>query len=175
MIAFGSTRTTIMPANMQQPHRRLLVISNATCTGAELFREIRERADEAETEVLIVAPALTSRLHYWMLDLTEGIADAQARLTVSLERCAAAGIAARGALGDANPLQAIDDAMRVFHPDEIIIATHPPGRSNWLERDVVTQARQRFAIPITHVEVDSTTDSAHVVSAGSTSRSSPTR
>jgi GABA permease len=107
--------------------------------------------------------------------LTEGIADAQARLTVSLERCAAAGIAARGALGDANPLQAIDDAMRVFHPDEIIIATHPPGRSNWLERDVVTQARQRFAIPITHVEVDSTTDSAHVVSAGSTSRSSPTR
>ncbi len=164
-----------MSANPYQPHRRLLVISNATCTGAELFREIRERAEEADTEVLIVAPALTSRLHYWLLDLTEGIADAQARLAISLEHCGAAGITARGALGDANPLQAIDDAVRVFHPDEIIIATHPPGRSNWLERDVVTKARQRFAIPITHVEVDLTTDSAHVVSAGSTSRSSPPR
>jgi undecaprenyl-diphosphatase len=88
---------------------------------------------------------------------------AQQRLTVSLERLRAAGIPVRGAFGDADPLRAIDDAMRVFHPDEIIIATHPPGRSNWLERDVVAHARKRFDVPITHVEVDSTTNAAHVI------------
>ena len=57
-----------MPVSPQQPRHRLLVVSNATLTGAELFREIHLRADEADTEVLIVAPALTSRLHYFMSD-----------------------------------------------------------------------------------------------------------
>jgi len=152
-----------MSAAPPQPRHRLLVISNATLAGAELFREVRERADETDTEVLIVAPALTSRLHYWMSDFDDGVANAQARLERSLEHCAAAGITARGQLGDAHPLQAIDDAMRVFQPDEIIIATHPPGRSNWLEREVVTDARHRYRVPIVHVEVDSAHNDAHVV------------
>jgi hypothetical protein len=152
-----------MPATPRREKRRLLVVSNATLTGADLFREIHAHADAYDTEVLIVAPALSTRLHYWMSDFDDGVAKAQERLTRSLERCAAAGISARGLLGDANPLQAIDDTMRVFHPDDIIIATHPPGKSNWLERDVVAQARKWFPVPITHVEVDSATDSAHVV------------
>ena len=52
------------------------------------------------------------------------------------------------------PLQAVEDALRTFGADEIIISTHPEGRSNWLERDVVTKARERFTVPITHVIVD---------------------
>jgi nucleotide-binding universal stress UspA family protein len=163
MIAFGPKRTEAMPENAHQSHKRLLIISNVTVTGAELFDEIHKHAREADTEVLIVAPALISRLHWWMSDGDAGDVAAQERLTVSLERLRAAGIPARGAFGDADPLQAIDDAMRVFHPDEIIIATHPPGRSNWLERDVVVHARKRFDVPITHVEVDSTTNTAHVI------------
>src|SRR3974390_1219186 len=101
-----------MPASPRQPHRRLLVISNATLTGAELFREIRERADETDTEVLIVAPALTSRLHYWLMDFNDGVTGAQRRLATSLEHCAAAGIPARGQLGAPPPLPALDHAKR---------------------------------------------------------------
>jgi hypothetical protein len=37
----------------------------------------------------------------------------------------------------------------------IVIATHPGERSKWLERGDLTQAREWFAAPITHVEVDS--------------------
>ena len=55
---------------------------------------------------------------------------------------------------DADPLQAIEDAVRTFGPDEIIISTHPAGRSHWLERGIVAGARERFAVPITHVVVD---------------------
>ena len=50
----------------------------------------------------------------------------------------AAGIEARGEIGDGDPLQAIEDALRTFAPDELVISTHPEGRSNWLERGVVT-------------------------------------
>ena len=57
-------------------------------------------------------------------------------------------------MGDADPRQAIEDALRTFGADEIVISTRPEGRSNWLERGVVDSARQRFAVPITHVVVD---------------------
>ena len=48
----------------------------------------------------------------------------------------------------------MEDALRLFGADEIIISTHPEGRSHWLERGIVEAARERFAVPITHVVVD---------------------
>jgi GABA permease len=49
---------------------------------------------------------------------------------------------------------AVDDAVRTFSPNEIVISTHPPGRSNWLERGVVDSVRARYDVPVTHVVVD---------------------
>ena len=71
-----------------------------------------------------------------------------------LEQLRAAGVNARGEIGDPDPLQAIEDALRTFGPDEIVISTHPEGRSHWLEKGVVRNAEARFAVPITHVVVD---------------------
>jgi len=42
--------------------RRVLVLANEACGGEGLMRELRIRAEG--DEVLIVAPALVSRLHY---------------------------------------------------------------------------------------------------------------
>ena len=75
-------------------------------------------------------------------------------VVTSLAAMRKAGIQASGEVGDSDPLQAIEDALRTFAPDELIISTHPPERSHWLERGVVTGARERFAVPITHVVVD---------------------
>jgi hypothetical protein len=60
----------------------------------------------------------------------------------------------RGEVGDAEPLQAIEDALRTFGADEIVLSTHPEGRSHWLEQGLVEEARRRFALPITHIVVD---------------------
>ena len=155
--------------------RRLLVIANETCVGSELFETIRERADGPDSEVLIVAPALTSRLRYWMSDEDAGAEEAGRRLEASLERCASAGVRARSALGDADPLQALDDAMRTFAPDEVIVATHPEGRSNWLERGLVAQARERFRVPVTHVIVDAVHHESRVVEHETPDRLAPAR
>jgi GABA permease len=51
-------------------------------------------------------------------------------------------------------VQAVEDALRSFPADEIVLSTHPPGRSNWLERGVVVAVRERFDVPVTHVVVD---------------------
>jgi hypothetical protein len=153
----------------------VLVIANETCAGAELFEELRERAEGPDADVLIVAPALSSRLRYWLSDEDPGIAAAGRRLEESLERCGAAGVPARGALGDADPLQALDDAMRTFPADEVVISTHPEGRSNWLERGLVSQARERVGVPVTHVVVDAPRGEARVVGREPTDRAAPSR
>jgi GABA permease len=131
--------------------RRILVVANETVEGARLFDEIRRRSHGYREQVLVLSPALNSALRYWVSDEDGARAQARTRLDASLQRLAAAGIDARGEIGDADPLQAIEDALRTFGPDEIIISTHPPERSNWLERGVVDKARERFAVPVTHV------------------------
>ena len=75
-------------------------------------------------------------------------------MNASLARLREAGLDAKGEVGDAEPLQAMEDAMRLFGADEIIISTHPEGRSHWLVKGIVDEARERFAVPITHVVVD---------------------
>ena len=64
------------------------------------------------------------------------------------------GFEADGDIGDDDPVQAMEDALRRFPADEVIISTHPAGRSNWLEHGVVNRAQDRFDLPVTHVVVD---------------------
>ncbi len=134
--------------------RRILVIANETVGGGTLRNTIRERSAGSRAEVLVVSPALNSPLKHWVSDEDEARKAAQERLDRSLARLHEAGIEARGEIGDGEPLQAIEDALRTFGADEIIISTHPEGRSNWLERGVVAGARERFPVSITHVIVD---------------------
>jgi hypothetical protein len=133
--------------------RRILVVANETVAGRALRAEVVHRA-RADAEVLVVCPALNSPLRHWASDEDGARARAQARLDESLGALAGAGVEARGAVGDADPLQAIDDALRTFGADEIVISTHPPGRSNWLEKEIIVRARERYDCPITHVVVD---------------------
>jgi hypothetical protein len=118
--------------------KRILVIANETVGGAPLLDKIKERASSSEdtAKVHVVSPA------------------AQERLERSLRKLKEEGIEASGEVGDGDPLQALEDALRTFGADEIVISTHPEGRSNWLERGLVTQARERFAVPVDHVVVD---------------------
>ena len=105
-------------------------------------------------DVLLVCPALNSRVRTWTSDEDGARAAAQSRLDASLAQLAESGVTARGEIGDGDPLQALEDALREFPADEIVLSTHPPGRSHWLEQGVVELARQRYDVPITHVVVD---------------------
>ena len=137
-----------------EDEKRILVVANETVGGQKLRDLIRERSEGVREEVLVVSPALNSPLRTWTSDEDGARATAQERLDASLARLRDAGINARGEVGDGDPLQAIEDALRTFGADEVIVSTHPEGRSNWLERGVVDGARARFTVPITHVVVD---------------------
>jgi hypothetical protein len=141
-----------------RPHaageRRILVVANETVGGHTLRSMILEKSLDVREEVLVVTPALNSPLKTWVSDEDQARAAAQERLEASLAELAEAGVQARGEVGDGDPLQAMEDALRTFGADEIILSTHPPGRSNWLEKGVVARARESFDVPLTHVVVD---------------------
>ena len=134
-----------------QPGRRILVIANRTCPCPTLADEVARRANAAPTDVLVVAPALNSRLRHWVSDVDDALTRAHERLELAIAALCRRGVVARGEIGDADPLLAIEDALASFPADEIVIATLPAGRSNWIERGLVEKAKARFGIPIAHL------------------------
>jgi hypothetical protein len=133
------------------PHR-VLVIANETVTGHDLHKAIL--AYPGETDILVVAPALNIRLRHWTSDEDRARVAAECRLAACLASLRAAGMQVHGRIGDADPIQAIADALAVFPANELLIATHPEHRSNWLAHDLVDRACACFALPIIHVVVD---------------------
>jgi hypothetical protein len=136
--------------------RRILVLANETLAGEGVVAEVEYRAADHDADVLVVAPTLVEgRLAHFLGGGAEAAREqAQERLDDSVDALVVAGFAARGELGDSDPMQALDDAFRVFRPDEVIISTHPPARSHGLERRVVQQARSRYQVPVHHIVVD---------------------
>jgi GABA permease len=55
--------------------------------------------------------------------------------------------------GDVDPLQAIEDALREFHADEIVVVTRPEDDASWLESGSGEEAEERFPVPVTHLVV----------------------
>jgi len=128
----------------------LLVLANRTCECPALHDEIVRRAESAQG-VLVVAPALNSRLRHCVSDTDDAVQAARKRLDAAVAELHRRGLSARGEVGDAEPLNAVEDALSGFGADQIVISTHPPGESHWLEKDLIERARRRFAQPVTHL------------------------
>ena len=105
------------------------------------------RLDVGDAEVFVVAPALNSRLRHWLSDDDGARRTAAERLAACLDRLQRVGVQANGSVGDADPLQAIADALPTFAADEIVIAAHPEP-SHGLADELAARARKRFALPV---------------------------
>jgi hypothetical protein len=139
------------------PHggrRRVLVVANRTLAGQEL-RETLRRAAAGGAELHIVAPILPSRVHYIASDIDRELEEARERLAAALAWAREQGLEADGKVGDPfTAFGAVEDELRAFGADEIIVSTLPPGRSNWLEAGILQRLRDELDVPITHVVVD---------------------
>lgn len=133
--------------------RRLLLVANEAADDDVLRAAVGIHAGGG-TDVLVIAPALNTRIGFWAGDDRRSRRHAEERLSSSLRSLAAAEIEAEGFVADADPLLAIEDALRRFDADRIMITTQPEGRSNWRARGIVGRARQRFDRPIEHLVVD---------------------
>jgi hypothetical protein len=100
-----------------------------------------------DAEVLVIAPARNSWLRHWLSDEDSARRRAHALAATIIDRLERRGIHAEGRVGDADPLLAIADALPTFPADEIVIAS-----ASERVGDLVSLARRRFALPVTHAE-----------------------
>ena len=56
-------------------------------------------------------------------------------------------------VGDTDPVQAIEDALRTFPADELLLVTRPDDDAGWLEEGAAAEAFERFSLPVTHLVV----------------------
>jgi nucleotide-binding universal stress UspA family protein len=102
--------------------------------------------DVSDADVLVVAPALNSKLRHWLSDEDAAWRRAREVAEALVELLTRDGVRAEGRAGDFDPLQAIADALPTFPADEIVI-TGRPQRSNGLDQ-LLSRLRDRFALPI---------------------------
>ena len=133
--------------------KKVLVVTTAVADESELRDELAD-ADE----VRIVAPAAKVSRLAW---LTGAEDDARA------EADRAAQSAAEAALGQAevevdptsqntDAAQDVDDALRTFHPDEVVVVTRAGEESTWLEDEALRKAVEESGVPVRSVELQDT-------------------
>jgi hypothetical protein len=110
-----------------------------------------------DAEVLVVAPALNTKTRFFLADPDPAIHRAEQVQEETVERLSEGGVDAvpTGTPGDADPLQALEDALATYPADEIVLFTHPDGGRNWQEEGLVDKAKERFgSTPVRHVVVE---------------------
>lgn len=132
---------------------KVLAVVSEAVSGEALRRAMDGRHAEG-AEVLVVAPALNTRLRYWLSDSDPAIERAEDVQEETVERMEEEGVDAVGGTGDSDPIAAIEDALTTFDADEIVLFTHPAGELNWLEQGVVEEVRERFDGPVAHLVVE---------------------
>jgi nucleotide-binding universal stress UspA family protein len=123
--------------------KRLLVVATAPVEEAALRDRMREHAGQ-DAEVRVVAPASDlSPLEWLATDEDEARGEA-ADIARSAERAVEPEAGhVETEVGDSDPVQAIEDALRQFPADEVIVVTRPGEDAGWLEKDSAEEASER--------------------------------
>jgi hypothetical protein len=134
--------------------RNLLVVTTVPADEARLAAELRRLAGD-EATIRIVAPAARISKLDW---LTNAEDDARADASEAADRTAAAigdqvSVQVDTSSQDTEPAQAIEDALRNFPADEVVVVTSPGEESTWLEDETVRAAFDRSGVPVRHIEL----------------------
>jgi hypothetical protein len=133
--------------------KHVLVLANETASGRALIERLAGREPDLVT---VIAPVSAPEHGYVVYEDTRRAA-AGRRLDKTLAALREAGMRAHGLVVDADPVDAVRDALATVEPPptSIVVSTHPESRSGWLRRDVVSQVRRiAGGLPVEHVVVD---------------------
>jgi hypothetical protein len=151
------------------PVRQYLLVANRTLGGPELHDVIRDRISRGPAAFWVLVPATPTadvisdfntlscafpvepELAMGEARPHDGSGADETRLSVTLGRVRGWGATADGAVGDPDPLTAIDAALADREFDEIVLSTLPPGLSRWLSLDLPNCVRRRTSVPLTVV------------------------
>ncbi len=122
---------------------RTLVVANQTVTGEALIDQLKQLAAEGPRRFIVVCP-----------QGGDGEQDAANRLAHTLKRLGDQGLEAIGQVTHPDPYTTIQQALRFYGIDEVVISTFPATRSGWLRADLVRRVEASTDKPVHHVVSD---------------------
>jgi hypothetical protein len=136
---------------------RVLVVTSEPVSAADLREALPEDVDPKEVEVMVVTPALQpSALKFWLSDADDAIERAKQTERETVERLAQEGVSVDDSeVGESDPEQAIDDALRLFPADQIIVFTRPEDEQQYREDIDPALLERRFKLPVRQATVRS--------------------
>lgn len=146
ILGFGRRPTRVLrtaPAHAGPADERRMIVLAQTSSPPESLGELGRYADR----VFVVSAATASPVRRWVSDTDDAREQAGRRVAETVRSLRSAHVDAVGAIGDGDPVRALEDTLREFGGDEIVVATGPSAR----DAAVATRVRRRFALPVTHV------------------------
>jgi hypothetical protein len=130
---------------------RVLVVAHRTAATPPLLDAVRARAAQGPASFTLLVPNPAHGLHRVVDPEDVGEGEAHDVLDLALPLLSeAAGTPVEGMIGDANPVNAVQDAVNLHGFEEIIISTLSPRVSRWLHMDVPHRLNV-LGLPITIV------------------------
>jgi hypothetical protein len=129
---------------------KILVLTTEPVTADQLRAALPGDSNPQDAEVMVVAPALhKNALRFWVSDADEAIAKADDVSHQTVDQLGADGVAASGDTGESDPEEAIEDALKTFPADRILIFAHPDSEQRYKEDVDADELQKRFGIPVT--------------------------
>jgi hypothetical protein len=143
---------------------RLLVVVAQAARGEELHRRLMSLSRGRRLELCLSAPAFAaSGLEYVASDVDRGIKRALERLDESLAEMSWMEVAgARGEVGQADPMPAIDSALVGFEADQIVLVPSAE-RDRFAEKELFRRVCEQFGLPVWEIELSEDESGMHAV------------
>lgn len=132
--------------------RRLLIVADGRAPARALSeaiarppKETTHGSDARPTAVRLIIPAPASTGEQIASATDEARAEAERRLKTLLADLRLTGVEADGEVGDPDPVTALEDGLRRFAADEVLIQT-ASGEDGW--RDLLERAAQDAPVPV---------------------------
>jgi hypothetical protein len=133
---------------------RILILTTEPIVAEQLRAALPDGIDPTQAEIMLVAPALhKSALRFWFSDADEAIAKADQVRRQSLDQLGEQGVTASADTGESDPVGAIEDALKTFPADRIVVFTRSGDEQRYREDVDSDELEQRFGVPVTHATV----------------------
>jgi hypothetical protein len=149
----------------QMARRSLIAVVTPAFGCAESVDALVHEVDGTGADVRLIAPAVaTNSIEGAFGEIDEPRVEARERLQRALAAARAKGLVVSGEVGDADPVQAAQDALLGRPAEEVLIFCHDDDCKEWYEGGLWRRAEELLAPPLKMVVIDGGLgDDAHVV------------
>ena len=118
--------------------RNVLVISSVERPETVLREALGGDVDELK----VVIPAVKQSRLQWLTNADDDAREEAEDAAAAIDEATSDAVGAEA--GDADPLQAAEDALADFEADELVVVTRPDEEATWLEEGRAADIERRF-------------------------------